>query len=270
MLILFFPYLLCLNLDRNGLQIFYFLKLLLLQDDLFHFTRCENPLLQMLNPFVIEGNADEGILEHCSDTEPYGKQVFHLVDIDRAWNGVTCTVRCLEFNDMTLSSIFGTVLYELRRIGTSLGRFFRNVVNQIVYMQNITAGKHTRNIRFETLVEWYLKSLGARTEIPSKNASDKGEGDADVIGYFENIKTAIMVQVKKHEGVTDEWAIQQIKAYKTNHIYDDYHTQMWVISTCEHYSPKAMNEAAEADVRLITGIEFASMILNAGLEGLNL
>jgi hypothetical protein len=130
--------------------------------------------------------------------------------------------------------------------------------------------KLTSADRFENLVEWYLKSLGARTEIPSKNAPDKGEGDADVIGYFENIKTAIMVQVKKHEGVTDEWAIQQIKAYKTNHIYDDYHTQMWVISTCEHYSPKAMNEAAEADVRLITGIEFASMILNAGLEGLNI
>ena len=123
---------------------------------------------------------------------------------------------------------------------------------------------------FENHVEWYLKSLGARTEIPCKNSPDKGEGDADVIGYFENIKTAIMVQVKKHEGVTDEWAIQQIKAYKTNHTYDDYHTQMWVISTCEHYSPKAMNEAAEADVRLITGIEFATMILNAGLEGLNL
>lgn len=130
--------------------------------------------------------------------------------------------------------------------------------------------KLTSADRFENLVEWYLKSLGARTEIPSKNSSDKGEGDADVIGYFENIKTAIMIQVKKHEGVTDEWAIQQIKAYKTNHSYDDYHTQMWVISTCEHYSQKAMNEADEAGVRLITGIEFASMILDAGLEGLNI
>ena len=79
-----------------------------------------------------------------------------------------------------------------------------------------------------------------------------------------------MVLEKKHEGVTDEWAIQQIKAYMTNHIYDDYHTQMWVISTCEHYSQKAMNEAGEAGVRLISGIEFASMILDAGLEGLNL
>ena len=124
--------------------------------------------------------------------------------------------------------------------------------------------------RFENLVEWYLKSLGARTEIPSKNAPDKGEGDADVIGYFENIKTAIMVQIKKHEGITDEWAIQQIKAYKTNHTYDDYLTQMWVISSCEHYSLTAMNKAEEAGVRLITGLDFAKMILNAGLEGLNI
>lgn len=135
----------------------------------------------------------------------------------------------------------------------------------LALIEQLTSADH-----FENLVECYLKSLGARTEIPSKNAPDKGEGDADVIGYFENIKTAIMVQVKKHEGVTDEWAVQQIKAYMTNHTYDDYHTQMWVISTCEHYSQKAMNKAEEAGVRLISGIEFASMILNAGLEGLNL
>lgn len=123
---------------------------------------------------------------------------------------------------------------------------------------------------FKNLVECYLKSLGARTEIPSKNAPDKGEGDAYVIGYFDNIKTAIMVQVRMHEDVTDEWAIQQIKAYKTNHTYDDYHTQMWLISLCEHYSLAAMNKADEAGIRFITGIDFAKMILDAGWEGLNL
>lgn len=78
------------------------------------------------------------------------------------------------------------------------------------------------------------------------------------------------LQVKKYEGITDERAIQQIKAYKTNHTYDDYHTQMWVISSCEHYNLRAMNEADEAGVCLITGVEFAMMILDAGLEGLNM
>lgn len=130
--------------------------------------------------------------------------------------------------------------------------------------------KWTTDIKFEDLVEWYLRSLGARIEKPNKNESATEEGDADRVGYFDNIKTAIMVQVKKHEGTTDEWAVQQIKAYRTNHNYGDYHTQMWVISTCKEYSEKAKNEAVEADVRLIDGLEFAKMILDSGLEGLSL
>lgn len=129
--------------------------------------------------------------------------------------------------------------------------------------------KLTSDIKFEDLVEWYLKTLGARIEKPSKNESATEEGDADRVGYFDSIKTAIMVQVKKHEGITDDWAVQQIKAYRANHNYGDYHTQMWVISTCEKYSEEAKNEAAEADVRLINGLEFAKMILDSGLEGLS-
>lgn len=129
--------------------------------------------------------------------------------------------------------------------------------------------KLTSDIKFEDLVEWYLRSLGARIEKPSKNESATEEGDADRVGYFDSIKTAIMVQVKKHEGTTDDWAVQQIKAYRANHNYGDYHTQMWVISTCEKFSEEAKNEAAEADVRLIDGLEFAKMILDSGLEGLS-
>ena len=130
--------------------------------------------------------------------------------------------------------------------------------------------KFTNDLKFEDLVGWYLESLGARVETPSKNESCTEDGDADKVGYFENIKTAIMVQVKKHEGTTDDWAVQQIKAFKANHNYSDYYTQMWVISSCEEYSEKALNEAEAAGVRLINGNEFARMILDAGLEGLSL
>ena len=128
----------------------------------------------------------------------------------------------------------------------------------------------TKNTKFENLVEWYLKSIGARVDTPSKNESPTEDGDADKVAFFENIKTAIMVQVKKHEGTTDDWAIQQIKAYKANHNYGDYHTQMWVISSCQDFSARAKIEAEAEGVRLINGWEFAKMILNAGLEGLNL
>ena len=130
--------------------------------------------------------------------------------------------------------------------------------------------KLTNDLKFENLVEWYLKSIGARVDTPNKNESPTEDGDADKVAFFENIKTAIMVQVKKHEGTTDDWAIQQIKAFKANHNYGDYHTQMWVISSCHDFSARAKIEAESEGVRLINGIEFAEMILNAGLEGLNL
>ncbi len=130
--------------------------------------------------------------------------------------------------------------------------------------------KWTDADKFENLVECYLKSLGAKTVTPRKNESKTEDGDADVVGYFENIKTVIMVQVKKHTETTNAWAIEQIKAYNKNHQYDDYFTQMWVISSCKKFSEKAINEAEISGVRLITGIEFAKMILDAGLEGLTL
>ncbi|MBR6284224.1 MAG: restriction endonuclease [Muribaculaceae bacterium] len=126
--------------------------------------------------------------------------------------------------------------------------------------------------KFEKLVKWYLKAIGANeVTVPSKNESPTEEGDADVVAYFDNIKTAIMVQVKKHSGTTDEWAVSQIKAYEKNHRYGgDYMNQMWVVSTCEKFNEKAERKADEAGVRLINGLEFARMILEAGLQGLSL
>jgi len=127
----------------------------------------------------------------------------------------------------------------------------------------------TNDMKFEQLVKWYFKSIGAsKVEIPSKNDSPTENGDADVVAYFENIKTAIMVQVKKHRDTTDDWAVQQIKGYEHNHNYGDYHTQMWVVSTCDQFSTIAINTAETYGVRLINGIDFCKMILDAGLEGL--
>ena len=81
-----------------------------------------------------------------------------------------------------------------------------------------------------------------------------------------------MVQVKKHKenSETDDWAVQQIRAFKTNHNYGDYFTQMWVISSSNKYCEEAISMAEAEGVRLINGIEFAKMILDAGLEGMSL
>ncbi|MBQ9657595.1 MAG: restriction endonuclease [Clostridia bacterium] len=130
--------------------------------------------------------------------------------------------------------------------------------------------ENVNDIKFEKLIEYYLKSIGA-TEIitPNKNESLTEKGDADKVAYFENLKTAIIVQAKKHNRTTNEWAVQQIKNFKRNHSYDDYNTQMWVISSCEQFSEQAIKEAMNS-VRLINGIEFCKMILDAGLVHIKL
>lgn len=125
--------------------------------------------------------------------------------------------------------------------------------------------------KFEELVQWYLESIGGkRALIPAKNESPTEDGDADRVVFFDKIKLAIMVQVKKHTGETDAWAIEQIKAYEKNHSYDEYTTMLWVISTCDSFSSGAVQLAETAGVRLIDGKEFAQMILDAGLDGIDL
>lgn len=75
-----------------------------------------------------------------------------------------------------------------------------------INLYNLTIEKLTENLlkliqekidadRFEKLVEWYMKRIGADdTVIPAKN--NLTEGDADVIAYFESLKTAVLIQVK--------------------------------------------------------------------------
>ena len=122
--------------------------------------------------------------------------------------------------------------------------------------------------KFEKLVKWYMESIGGKAIIPSKN--DPVEGDADVIAYFELIKVAILIQVKKHIGNTDAWAVEQIKSYKENKDLGDYAYQLWIISTCDDFTQDTKEKAQSANVRLINGRMFAEMLLDAGLKGLEI
>ena len=127
--------------------------------------------------------------------------------------------------------------------------------------------------KFEQLVKWYLKQIGASdVYIPSKNEKGKNDGaDADVIATFENLKVIIYVQVKYHKGCTSDWAIKQISEYKIQkeNIDDEYTYIPWVITSAEKYSKEAIQKAREVNVRLIDKKEFARMLINNGLENIN-
>ena len=107
----------------------------------------------------------------------------------------------------------------------------------------------------------------------------KDYADADIVAFFDNIKVAILIQAKHHKGETNGWAVEQIDNYKKqledpNYELDidaDNYTYIpWVISTCEDFSDEAKNKAKDSKIRLINGKEFAKMILEQGLQNIDL
>lgn len=125
--------------------------------------------------------------------------------------------------------------------------------------------------KFERLVWWYFLRAGAtEVAIPQKNQPDKS-GDVDVTAVFEEIRTIISVQVKFHQGETDDVAIQQIQdfAQSQESLSDGYNRQYWVVSSADTFSENALNLARETNVQLICGKEFVEMLLNMGIGGLD-
>lgn len=125
--------------------------------------------------------------------------------------------------------------------------------------------------KFERLVWWYFLRAGAtEVAIPPKNQPDKS-GDVDVTAVFEEIRTIISVQVKFHQGETDDVAIQQIQdfAQSQESLSDGYNRQYWVVSSADTFSENALNLARETNVQLICGKEFVEMLLNVGIGGLD-
>ena len=121
--------------------------------------------------------------------------------------------------------------------------------------------------KLEELVEWYMRQLGAGTIRPAKNSTSHEEGDADVIATFDRLGGfTIYIQVKAHQGYTDEWAVNQITTYretlKNKEVLPTH--QLWVISTCTDFSKQAKLEAENLGVRLIAGLELAQMIIDEG------
>jgi predicted Mrr-cat superfamily restriction endonuclease len=125
--------------------------------------------------------------------------------------------------------------------------------------------------KLEHLVKWYMEQLGADAVIPPKNGTGCSEGDADVIATFNKLNNfTLFIQVKAHQGYTDEWAVEQITTYKKTIEKKGKLTsnQLWVISTCMDFSEKAKQDAESNDVHLVAGLEFAKMLIENGVYSL--
>jgi len=161
---------------------------------------------------------------------------------------------------------------EEARVATGPVNLHDKIVESTVREIEEIIEKYVNPDQFEVLVKWYLERIGAtRVWNPSKNEPNKHDGaDADVIAEFDALGIVIYVQAKKHEGETDDWAVEQIAMYKEQMGTVNGITYVpWVVSTAERYSDTALTKATEAKVRLIDGRQFATMLLETGIHDIN-
>ncbi|AGT43513.1 restriction endonuclease [Treponema pedis str. T A4] len=133
--------------------------------------------------------------------------------------------------------------------------------------------KYLNPDKFEQLIKKYFETLGASSVIiPAKNPSEKkGCEDVDIVAYFDKISTAVNIQAKFHDGETSDWAVQQISEFAKTQKYnnDEYSNQYWVISMADSFSEKCQKLAIENKVKLINADQFIEMLLNMGIQNLD-
>lgn len=134
--------------------------------------------------------------------------------------------------------------------------------------------KYVTADNFERVVKWYMERIGASTVyIPPKNSSEKEDyADADVVAVFESLGITIYIQVKKHDDKTDVWAVEQISKYDENqekNSIDGMTYIPWVVSTADDFKEEAKVKAVEKGVKLVNGKEFARMLAEVGVNGID-
>lgn len=126
----------------------------------------------------------------------------------------------------------------------------------------------TNDYKFEKLIKWYFLKTGASSaKVLGKNTP--GTQDADVEATFEALRVKVYVQAKKQKYDPQiETARKQIEEYKkNNHTEDDGYTYLYWVIHASAAEPKFEEETDE--IRLINGIEFAGMLLDAGISGID-
>ena len=149
---------------------------------------------------------------------------------------------------------------------------YNSVMNELSERLQATLHKSLNPNKFEMLIKWYFKKLGANSFITAKNEPGKHDGaDADVIAVFDKLGIVYYIQVKFHNEITDEWAVKQIASYKEQKGEDAFGITgiTWVVSTADDFSDNAKTLARETNTRLVNGSDFSRMLLDVGITDIN-
>jgi hypothetical protein len=126
---------------------------------------------------------------------------------------------------------------------------------------------------FEKTCEKIVKHFNY--EIFKRNTFNKNDGDADLIctmnrsilSPFEQGISKLYVQIKKHNGTTDEYAVNQIiNKLNSDEIYD---ASGCVMSLCDDFSEKAKELANDNDILLLNKYSICTLLLQLMLKEKN-
>ncbi|MBW8003192.1 MAG: restriction endonuclease [Planctomycetes bacterium] len=125
------------------------------------------------------------------------------------------------------------------------------------------------NISFESVCENLLSSYGY--VVQHKHVFDRKGGDVDLwctrersdISPFETGQVTLFVQVKKHEGSTDEEAVKQVLQLMKENLTAD----GCVMSLADDFTRKAQELAEQNGVLLLEGNSIARLLLSTTLGG---
>lgn len=148
----------------------------------------------------------------------------------------------------------------------------KNRTKKIV-LDTVVESLNPNNI--ERFIKKLMEKTGAVCEIPPKNDKSNTEnniGDVDIVCVYEKIKHIIYIQVKYHRGYTGDWGIKQLEDYKDSSLDGDYSTSYWLITTGEisQEAKKLALENKNKVIRLIDGLELAEMIIELGVDDLEI
>ncbi|MBS1945185.1 MAG: restriction endonuclease [Bacteroidetes bacterium] len=116
----------------------------------------------------------------------------------------------------------------------------------------------TGGIGFEHLVQELLQCEGYKAEVLAKTAFQFGDADVYAVKSDKFQETKILIQVKHHNGYTDDWGLQQLDEVKKNSEHNDHR---YVLITSAAISDSVRNIADEKGIIAIDGNELSDWIL---------
>lgn len=128
-------------------------------------------------------------------------------------------------------------------------------------LNKIRSGKtnlKTGGLGLEYLVKELFICEGYKTEVLAKTTFQFGDADVYAVKSDKFQETKILIQVKHHQGYTDDWGLKQLSEIKSSEEYKDC---KFVLITSAEISEGVRKIAEELDIAAMDGNEFVDWLI---------